>query len=77
MILIVLYFFAGIYILTMSMGFLHKDFVNSMSTGRRNGLAVLGAGFFLLGLSYGFYYLKGPAKENRSQHELIEKYRTP
>lgn len=47
MILIVIYIVAGLYFMLMAMGLLHREFVSTMNRARRNGLMVLGAGFFL------------------------------
>lgn len=56
MILILLYLIGGLYLVLMSFGLLHRKFVLTMGRNRRLGLFVLGAGFFLLGINFTYYY---------------------
>lgn len=71
MILFVIYSFAGIYILLMSMGFIHRSFLNKKDPFSRSNIrmsmALFGMGLLVLGLYYGYVY--GIAKPILDEHQ--------
>ncbi len=53
---IILYCGAGIYLLLMLAGLLHRDFVRKMNRYQKYGLAAMGGGLLVLGLYYVFFF---------------------
>ncbi len=65
---------AGLYLLLMAVGLLHRKFVSGMNLNRRIGLAILGGGFFLLGLNFVYYYTVQAEKSLEAPDLYKERY---
>jgi len=56
MILVILYTGAGLYLLLMLSGLLHRDYMKEVNRNRRRGMMILAIGLILLGLYTTYYY---------------------
>ncbi len=65
MILVILYTGAGLYMLLMFFGLIHREYMKTMNRNRRIGLLILALGFLILGVTYSSYYFGDHEKEGR------------
>ena len=68
----------GLYLLLMAMGLIHREYMSSWNRPRKLALTIMGGGFFILGMYFGYldYFLSTPeGKEHqRQQRELNRQY---
>ncbi|MCB1305318.1 MAG: hypothetical protein KDK37_13615, partial [Leptospiraceae bacterium] len=52
----------GIYLILMSFGLIHKQYMSDWNRQRKLGLRIMGAGFLIMGLYFGYmqYFLSTP-----------------
>lgn len=59
----------GLYLLLMAAGILHREYMKSWNRPRKMALTIMGAGFLILGLYFGYleYFLSTPAGKEFQQ----------
>lgn len=72
MILVVLYCGAGIYMLLMAAGLLHRSYVKRMPPPAKIGLILFGAGLLIIGSYYAWYYYFRTTPEGKALIEIQE-----
>jgi len=74
----IIYCGAGIYVILMALGVIHKEFKARLDRPRRLGIMLLGGGLIVLGLYYGYhaYFFSTPAGKDyqRLQRDLERGY---
>ncbi|MCB1139446.1 MAG: hypothetical protein KDK23_11850 [Leptospiraceae bacterium] len=68
----------GLYLMLMAAGLIHREYMKSWNRPRKLALTVMGAGFFILGMYFGYlaYFLSTPAGQDfqRLQRDLNRDY---
>ncbi|MBR31849.1 MAG: hypothetical protein CMN77_11080 [Spirochaetaceae bacterium] len=70
--------FGGLYLILMVAGLLHRDYMKSWNRPRKMALAIMGTGFLILGMYFGYlaYFLSTPEgqEHQRQQREMNRMY---
>ncbi len=72
MILVIIYCGAGIYMLLMAAGVLHRSYVKKMPAPAKMGLVLFGGGLLVIGSYYAWYYYFRSTPEGKALIELQE-----
>ncbi|MBI3395050.1 MAG: hypothetical protein HY042_04375 [Spirochaetia bacterium] len=80
MILVVIYCGAGLYLLLMAAGLLHREYVKRMPGAGKAALVLIGGGLLVVGSYYAWYYYYRTTEEGKQlikMQEELEKGQLP